>query len=64
MTRSSPRAGALAFAMMVAALAPSAPARAEGYPSRPITIIVSLAAGTGMDTLVRIYGEQLSQPDG
>ena len=61
MTRSSPRAGALAFAMMVAALAPSAPARAEGYPSRPITIIVSLAAGTGMDTLVRIYGEQLSQ---
>jgi len=37
------------------------PARAENYPTRPITIVVSLAAGTGMDTLVRIYGEQLSQ---
>ncbi|HKA81585.1 MAG TPA: tripartite tricarboxylate transporter substrate binding protein [Xanthobacteraceae bacterium] len=36
-------------------------ARAENYPTRPITIVVSLAAGTGMDTLVRIYGEQLSQ---
>src|SRR5262245_17482833 len=37
------------------------PAHADAYPSRPITIIVSLAAGTGMDTLVRIYGEKLSQ---
>src|SRR5262245_59706779 len=33
----------------------------ESYPSRPVTIIVSLAAGTGMDTLVRLYGEKLSQ---
>ena len=32
--------------------------RAEDYPTRPITIIVSLAAGTGMDTAVRLYGEQ------
>ena len=36
-------------------------AHAENYPTRPITIIVSLAAGTGMDTLVRLYGEKLSQ---
>jgi len=36
-------------------------AQAQTYPSKPITIIVSLAAGTGMDTLVRIYGEKLSQ---
>jgi len=36
-------------------------AHAESYPSRPVTIIVSLAAGTGMDTLVRLYGEKLSQ---
>ena len=35
--------------------------QAQTYPSKPITIIVSLAAGTGMDTLVRIYGEKLSQ---
>ena len=33
----------------------------QSYPSRPVTIIVSLAAGTGMDTLVRVYGEKLSQ---
>jgi len=39
----------------------SCPARAQNYPSRPITIIVSLAAGTGMDTLARVYGEKLSQ---
>ena len=37
------------------------PALAQNYPSRPVTIIVSLAAGTGMDTLVRVYGEKLSQ---
>jgi tripartite-type tricarboxylate transporter receptor subunit TctC len=47
--------------LLLAAVHASAPARAESYPSRPITVIVSLAAGTGMDTLVRIYGEKLSQ---
>ena len=36
-------------------------AKAQTYPSRPVTIIVPLAAGTGMDTLARLYGEQLSQ---
>src|SRR5262249_37990050 len=36
-------------------------AHAETYPSRPITILVSLAAGTGMDTLGRIYAEKLTQ---
>jgi tripartite-type tricarboxylate transporter receptor subunit TctC len=34
---------------------------AEDYPARPITIIVSLAPGTGMDTAVRLYGEKLAQ---
>jgi len=52
---------ALALAPLVAALQAAAPAYAETYPTRPITIIVSLAAGTGMDTLVRLYGEKLSQ---
>jgi len=33
--------------------------RAQTYPSRPITIIVPLAAGSGMDSLVRIYAEKL-----
>jgi tripartite-type tricarboxylate transporter receptor subunit TctC len=36
-------------------------ASAQDYPSRPITIVVPLAAGTGMDIIARIYGEQLSQ---
>src|SRR5258708_16543561 len=34
---------------------------AESYPSKSITIVVSLAAGTGMDALTRIYAEKLSQ---
>jgi tripartite-type tricarboxylate transporter receptor subunit TctC len=36
------------------------PALAQSYPSKPVTIIVPLAAGTGMDTLARLYSEQLS----
>jgi len=35
------------------------PAAAQDYPSRPITIVVPLAAGSGMDTLVRLYAEKL-----
>ena len=31
------------------------------YPSKPITIVVSLAAGTGMDVVTRLYAEKLSQ---
>ena len=47
--------------LSVCLLAAHGPAFADNYPSRPITIIVSLAPGTGMDTLVRLYGEKLSQ---
>src|SRR5262245_19019051 len=36
-------------------------AQAQTYPARPINVIVSLAAGTGMDTLVRVYTDRLSQ---
>ena len=36
------------------------PAQAQ-YPNRPVTIIVSLAAGSGMDVLVRLYADRLSQ---
>ncbi len=45
------------------ALAPLTPAQAQAqsYPSKPVTIIVPLAAGTGMDSLVRLYGERLAQ---
>ncbi len=39
-------------------------ARADTYPSRQITIMPLLAAGTGLDTAVRLYAEQLSQSFG
>jgi tripartite-type tricarboxylate transporter receptor subunit TctC len=45
----------------LAVMQSSAVLQAQTYPSKPVTIIVPLAAGTGMDTLVRLYGEQLSQ---
>jgi tripartite-type tricarboxylate transporter receptor subunit TctC len=34
-------------------------ATAQNYPTRPITIVVPLAAGTGMDSLVRLYADKL-----
>jgi tripartite-type tricarboxylate transporter receptor subunit TctC len=42
----------------------SVPARAEDYPSRTITIVVSLAAGSGMDVITRLYAEKLSEAFG
>jgi tripartite-type tricarboxylate transporter receptor subunit TctC len=41
-----------------------APARGEDYPSRPITIVVSLAPGSGMDAITRLYAEKLSEAFG
>ena len=35
-------------------------AQAQSYPARPVTIVVPLAAGSGMDTLVRAYAEKLA----
>ncbi len=37
------------------------PLQAQAYPTRPVTIIVPLAPGTGMDSLVRLYAEPLGQ---
>ena len=50
-------------ALALAALPAFAPgaARAQDYPSKPITLIVPLPAGTGMDTLARLYAEPLGQ---
>jgi tripartite-type tricarboxylate transporter receptor subunit TctC len=42
-------------------LAASAPAKSDVYPSKPITIAVSLAAGSGMDAITRLYAEKLSE---
>jgi tripartite-type tricarboxylate transporter receptor subunit TctC len=39
--------------------ASTGPATAQGYPSRTVTIVVPLAAGTGMDALVRLYADKL-----
>jgi tripartite-type tricarboxylate transporter receptor subunit TctC len=46
--------------VLLGVLAPSL-AGAQSFPSRPITIVVSLAAGSGMDTITRLYAEKLSE---
>src|SRR5215813_12267376 len=52
------------WTLLCAVLLASAPARGEDYPSRAITIVVSLAAGSGMDTITRLYAEKLSEDFG
>jgi tripartite-type tricarboxylate transporter receptor subunit TctC len=47
------------LAAIIAAVAAGAPAQAQDYPTRPVTIVVPLAAGSGMDALVRLYAEKL-----
>jgi tripartite-type tricarboxylate transporter receptor subunit TctC len=47
------------LAATIAAVAAGAPAQAQDYPTRPVTIVVPLAAGSGMDALVRLYAEKL-----
>jgi tripartite-type tricarboxylate transporter receptor subunit TctC len=51
----------LAGALTLTALAPFSQARTDDYPSRQITIMPLLAAGTGLDVAVRLYAEQLSK---
>ena len=57
MLRAAMRAAALMLGLV---LAQPLPAHAD-YPERPVTIIVSLAAGSGMDVLVRLYADKLAQ---
>jgi tripartite-type tricarboxylate transporter receptor subunit TctC len=47
--------------LVVLALLPYRAVAYEDYPSRPVTIVVSLAAGSGMDTIARLYAEKLSE---
>ena len=42
-----------------AIIAGLAPAHAQTYPNGTVSIVIPLAAGTGMDTLVRIYADKL-----
>ncbi len=47
--------------LAVAALAAGTPAMAQNFPSKPITIVVSIGAGTGMDVVTRLYADRLSK---
>jgi tripartite-type tricarboxylate transporter receptor subunit TctC len=48
---------ALGAGFALAALA--GPAAAQDWPQRPITIVLPLAAGSGLDTIARLYAEKL-----
>ena len=48
---------ALALATVLSGL----PAAAQEYPTKPVIIVLGLAAGTGLDMVARTYGEKLSQ---
>jgi tripartite-type tricarboxylate transporter receptor subunit TctC len=58
MARFAPRCTVLALALLAFA---ATPLSAQDYPSKTVTIVVPLAAGTGMDTIARIYGEKLAE---
>ncbi len=47
--------------MALAALAFSAAALAQGYPSRPITLVVPYTPGTGIDIIARTVGPKLTE---
>ena len=55
------RNGFLAGAVLALACLLAAPARAEGYPTRPITAIVPFAGGSASDVVSRILFERMSK---
>jgi tripartite-type tricarboxylate transporter receptor subunit TctC len=46
------RCAVLALSLLAFGFYPSA--QAQDYPTRPITIVVTLSAGTGMDVIARL----------
>lgn len=48
-------------AAALALVLPGAAAQAQEYPSKNVTIVVPLAPGTGMDSVVRIYADELGK---
>src|SRR5947207_2346000 len=48
------------FGVVLAALAFCAPAVAEDYPSRPVTLIIPFPAGGGVDTIGRVIAARLT----
>ena len=55
------RLGRLTLAALAGVATMTGAVSAQDYPSRNITIVVPLAAGTGMDSVVRLYGDELSK---
>jgi tripartite-type tricarboxylate transporter receptor subunit TctC len=55
MTRSF--ATSLLSALLASAMA--FPAQAQSYPTRPVSVICALGAGTGVDITARLYSERL-----
>ncbi len=54
------RLGALALGLL-AMIGLGRPAVAQEYPNRPISIVLPLAAGSGLDVIARLYGDRLQQ---
>jgi tripartite-type tricarboxylate transporter receptor subunit TctC len=61
MTNRKVRSSLSCVAVVMALASAVTPAAAQTYPSRTVSILVSLSAGTGLDTIVRLYGQKLSQ---
>jgi tripartite-type tricarboxylate transporter receptor subunit TctC len=56
---SAMRTRKLAFALALAAAAPTASVQADDYPTRPIRLIVPFAAGGAADSVARIVGKRV-----
>ena len=54
----------IVIAIACLAVATPLPATAQTYPTKQVTIVVSLAAGSGMDTITRLYAEKLTEAFG
>jgi tripartite-type tricarboxylate transporter receptor subunit TctC len=50
----------VAAALLLLAIGSHSRVQAQDYPSRTITVVLPLGAGTGMDVVVRLYAEKLS----
>ncbi len=51
--------GAAIGAALALSVVAGAPTKADEWPSKPITLVLPLAAGSGLDTIARMYAEKL-----